>query len=137
LNETLEYLQTFTRFPFALRHYLKRAPSEPEVRATVGERLAQRKSSFLRILEHSVYGWPRSPYRALLEIAGCKLGDVQAPVCQHGLEGALRARFGGSPLDYQSLQVRRQRPTATSRDKLLPLHIRRGPARPRQERQGG
>ena len=90
MNETLDYLATFAQFPFAVRRFLRRPPTVDGARGRVRERLAQREANFLKIIERSVYGWPRSPYLALLKLAGCELGDVRALVGRHGLEAALQ-----------------------------------------------
>ena len=39
MNETLEYLQTFARFPFALRHFLKQRLTLDEAKQIVRERM--------------------------------------------------------------------------------------------------
>ena len=49
----------------------------------------QREHRFLQKLEWSVYGNPASPYRKLLTIAGCELGDVKTLVRQDGLDSVL------------------------------------------------
>jgi phenylacetate-coenzyme A ligase PaaK-like adenylate-forming protein len=60
-----------------------------EACAIVKTRLAQREKTFLRVVERSIYGNPRSPYRALLQHAGCEPEDLRTLVQQRGLEGAL------------------------------------------------
>ena len=88
-NETLEYLQTLARFPFAFRRFLKHRLTLDEAKHIVRERMEQRAENFLRIVEQSVYDYPRSPYLPLLKMAGCELGDLRALVKQKGLKGAL------------------------------------------------
>ncbi len=90
MNETLEYLQMFARFPFALRRFLKHTLTLEEARQIVRERMEHREENFLRVVERSIYGYPRSPYLALLKMAGCEMSDLRAMVKQKGLEGALR-----------------------------------------------
>jgi hypothetical protein len=46
------------------------------------------------MLERMVYGYVKSPYRALLRAAGCELGDVKALVAGEGVEGALERLAG-------------------------------------------
>ena len=41
-------------------------------------------------MKRAVFGRPLSPYRALLQHAGCELGDLERLVRDDGLEGALR-----------------------------------------------
>jgi hypothetical protein len=90
VNETLEYLQTFAQFPFALRRFLKHRLTLEDARRIVRDRMEHREENFLRLVETTVYGYPRSPYLPLLKMAGCELGDLKALVKQKGLEGALR-----------------------------------------------
>ena len=56
----------------------------------VRRELAARNERFLGMLEGSIFGHPRSPYRWLLKAAGCEPGDARALVKAEGLEGALR-----------------------------------------------
>ena len=90
MNDTLEYLQTFARFPFGLRRFLKHRLTLEDARHIVHDRMAHRDEHFLRIAEQSIYAYPRSPYLPLLKKAGCELGDLKALVRQQGVEGTLR-----------------------------------------------
>jgi hypothetical protein len=108
MRESLEYAKTFVEFPFALRRFLKHRPTLEEARRLVSERMASRESNFLSIVERSVYGFPKSPYLALLKRAGCELGDLRAAVKQKGLEKALRAlREEGIYVTYGELKGRK------------------------------
>ncbi len=49
-----------------------------------------RETNFLIMVERGIFGYPRSPYRPLLKVAGCELGDLQAMVRTKGLETILR-----------------------------------------------
>jgi hypothetical protein len=79
----------FARFPFALRRFAKKRLTVEQARAIIRNRLANREKNLLRIVEHSIYGSATSPYRKLLEAAGCKLADVTELVQQRGVEEAL------------------------------------------------
>jgi len=108
MNETLEYLQTFARFPFALRKFLKNRLTLEDAKRIVLERMEHREENFLRVVEKSVYGYPRSPYLPLLKMAGCELGDLRALVKQKGLEGALRElREEGVYVTYEEFKGRK------------------------------
>lgn len=68
-----------------------REPITPEqAAATVTSQLRTRGERFLAMVERAVFGYARSPYRRLLEAAGCELGDVRHLVAREGVEGALR-----------------------------------------------
>jgi ABC-type nitrate/sulfonate/bicarbonate transport system substrate-binding protein len=90
MNETLDYVRTFARFPFALRRFLRHTPTLDEAKRAVRERMERREETFLSLVERCVYGDARSPYLALLKLAGCELGDLRALVAKKGMEGALR-----------------------------------------------
>jgi hypothetical protein len=74
-----------------LRWHLRHRLDDAECRAILEARLRRREADFLAVLRSAVYGQPRSPYRRLLEWAGCEYGDVEGLVGLDGVEGALRA----------------------------------------------
>jgi hypothetical protein len=117
VSETFDYLRMFGSFPFALRRFLQTAPLTLEAaRRIVRQRLAQREANFLKLAERSMYGWPRSPYLALLKHAGCELGDLQAMTRDHGLEGTLRKlREAGVYVTFEEFKGRQpvERPGLT------------------------
>jgi hypothetical protein len=59
----------------------------------VARRLERREAAFLDAMRRGVYERPGSPYRALLALTGCELGDVERLVGQAGVEGALHALY--------------------------------------------
>jgi hypothetical protein len=79
----------YARFALGLHGYLRRRVSLDEAGAIVRRRLAEREAGFLRMVERAIYGYPRSPYRPLLKLAGCELGDLRRMVRARGLEGTL------------------------------------------------
>ena len=67
-----------------------RPPLTAEIARTIlSARLARREADFLALARAAVYDNPRSPYRQLLELAGCQYGDLEGLVGREGLEGAL------------------------------------------------
>ena len=75
MNDTLEYVNAFARFPFALRRFLTNRLTLEDARRIVRDRMANRDDHFLRVVETRIYGYPRSPYLPLLKMAGCELGN--------------------------------------------------------------
>ena len=73
--------------------FLRRPLTVNEARAAVAARLAHREASFLDVVGRRVFERPASPYRALLERAGCEQGDLARLVRQDGVEGALRTLY--------------------------------------------
>ena len=74
-----------------LRRYLRNPLTLAEARATLRCRLERREADFLALARDAVFANPRSPYRALLRLAGCEYGDLERLVRRDGVEGALRA----------------------------------------------
>jgi hypothetical protein len=108
MPELLDYTRTFARFPFALRRFLTHKLTLEESKRIVRERIDRREETFLHTAEHRIYGYPRSPYRALLQLAGCELGDLRAMVGQKGLEGTLRAlRAEGVYVTFEEFKGRK------------------------------
>ena len=108
MSETLDYLKTFARFPFALRRFLRHTLTLDEARRIVREQMARREENFLRVVERNVYGYPRSPYLPLLKLARCELGDLRTLVGQKGVEGALHSlRDAGVYITFEEFKGRR------------------------------
>jgi len=108
MSQNLEYLKMFFRFPFSLRRFLRHRLTLDDARRLVKERMARREENFLRIVESGVYAYPRSPYLALLKMAGCEFGDLCTLVSQKGLEGALRElRSAGVYVTYEEIKGRK------------------------------
>jgi hypothetical protein len=73
--------------------FLRRPITRDGAKAGLRRRREGRQRDFQELIRRAVYGAERSPYRALLEHAGCELGDFERLVRQDGVEGALRALF--------------------------------------------
>jgi hypothetical protein len=77
------------RLPSYLRHPI--APDEGRV--IVRSRLERREARFLGLVRRTVYQHAASPYRQLLQLAGCQRGDLERLVLREGVEGALQRLF--------------------------------------------
>ena len=62
----------------------------PRARAVLRDRLERRAADLLWIARHAIYERPSSPYRRLLDAAGCAYADLERLVAREGVEGALR-----------------------------------------------
>jgi hypothetical protein len=80
----------YARFARGLGRFLQHTTTLEEAKAVVQKRLAGRTEAFLRMVRRAVFGYPKSPYLPLLELAGCELGDVERMVERDGVEEALR-----------------------------------------------
>lgn len=81
---------TFLRFLRGLPGFLRGRITLDEARAIVRHRMANREANFVASVERGVFGNPRSPYRKLLEVAGCEPGDLASMVRDRGVEGTLK-----------------------------------------------
>ncbi len=103
----LTEIQAFGRFVGSLREFVGEGINLDEARAIIRARVAQREENFLRLIEQGVYGYPRSPYLPLLQLAQVERGDIPSMVRRHGLEGTLRAlRQAGVYVTFEELKGR-------------------------------
>src|SRR5947209_1262804 len=82
-------LRAFARVLGGLPRLVRRRMSVAEAMAIVQERLYSREANFLAVLDRGILANPRSPYRALLDRAGCAANDVRELLAREGLEGTL------------------------------------------------
>ncbi len=78
------------RLAWGLPDYARRPLSVTQAADTVRRRLGARERTFLDSARQLIYAHVDSPYRRLLQWAGCEYGDLCAAVARHGLEGALQ-----------------------------------------------
>jgi hypothetical protein len=108
VSENLDYLLKFARLPPALRRYLRLTTTADDARRIVRDRLERRCEIFVGMVERSIYGLPRSPYRRLLETVGCEAGDLRGLVERQGVESALHElRRQGVYVTYEEFKGRK------------------------------
>src|SRR5581483_2878337 len=84
------------RRTLGLRTFLSTPIGRDAALRAMCERLEQREASFLDSMRRLVYGVAGSPYRPLLDAAGCSYADVEASVRRDGIEATLeRLRDAG------------------------------------------
>ncbi len=76
-------------FARALPGFLRRRVSVEDAEEQIRRALERRAEAFLDLARAQIYAVPHSPYRPLLEHAGCGLSDLRAHVRRYGLEGTL------------------------------------------------
>jgi hypothetical protein len=81
------------RFVRRLPQFLRMPLTGDQARATIQRRLADRAKDFLSLAREFVYPNQQSPYRKLLDCAGCEYGDLVHLVQSEGLEESLQALF--------------------------------------------
>jgi hypothetical protein len=89
----VEDIAVGARFLFKLPGFLRRRVGPEEARRILRRRLGRREADFLAHARLAIYEHGASPYRPLLQAAGCEYGDLAQLVQQEGLEGALRALY--------------------------------------------
>ncbi len=90
LFSSATHLYRHYRTTAAILSRILRQPLSLEQSASiVRSRLMKRKENFLEMLEKTVFGFERSPYRILLERAGFTRGSVRELVENHGIEATL------------------------------------------------
>lgn len=100
-------LKMYARFAWGLPGFLCKTITLEEAKAIVRQRMAERESNFLRLVEKGIFGYPRSPYLPLLKLAQVELCDIQNMVRDKGLEDTLRAlRDAGVYVTFEEFKGR-------------------------------
>ncbi|MCW5982167.1 MAG: hypothetical protein KIT09_29035 [Bryobacteraceae bacterium] len=95
------------RFAWGLRSFLDERLTLEQAVQVIEDGVRRREERFLAKLDTAVYANPGSPYRKLLEAAGCEAGDVRKLVAAEGLEGALeRLARAGVYVGYEEFKGR-------------------------------
>lgn len=94
--------------PFAVRRFLHERLSLVSAGSRLKSELENRELRFLELIRARVYAVPGSPYKKLLDYAGCELGDIESCLNKTGLEETLKelARSGVylTPREYKGRQ---------------------------------
>ncbi len=80
----------FAGFLHGLPRFVRQRYTADAARAAVQNRLRCRDANFLASVERTIYGNSRSPYRAMLRLAGLEFREVEQLVRTEGVEGTLR-----------------------------------------------
>jgi hypothetical protein len=101
-------LKMYPRFALGLRGFFRRKLTLAEAEAIIRQRMAERDTNFLRLMERGVFGYLKSPYRPLLEYAGCGLEDIRNMVRAKGLEATLlKLRESGVYITFEEYKGRK------------------------------
>jgi hypothetical protein len=73
-----------------LRSFLRQRLTVARARDLIRQRFDRREEHFLGMLEAGIFTLPSSPYRPLLDLAGCSLSDLRQSVRTRGIEATLR-----------------------------------------------
>lgn len=98
---------TLGRFLAGLPAYLRKRMDYAEAAAILRARFAERDANFLALLRWGVLENPRSPYGALLKLAGASYADLEHQVKRDGVEATLRAlRSSGVYVTFEEFKGR-------------------------------
>jgi hypothetical protein len=104
-DDVASELRAFAGFLTGIPRFVRRRMTLEEAMAIIRDRLRNRERNFLGVIERSVFGNPRSPYRALLAMAGCSLPDLRELVGREGLEGTLaQLRRAGVYISFEEFK---------------------------------
>jgi hypothetical protein len=85
----IDEVRLLWRFGGGLRRFLETRYTPAQALAIVEQSVRDRENSFLSLVEKAVYGFPGSPYLALLRWAGIEYGDLEKLVQADGIETAM------------------------------------------------
>ena len=89
LDEIVAGVRFMSRVPSFLRHRL----TVEEAQRILRDAQEHREVNFLSLLRRGVYDNLESPYRKLLDRAGCEYGDIERLVAKEGLEATLHVLY--------------------------------------------
>ena len=98
---------TLGRFLAGLPAFLRRRMDYAEAAAVLRARTAIRDENFLALLRWGVLENPRSPYQALLRLAGASYADLEQQVRRDGVDATLKAlRSSGVYVTFEEFKGR-------------------------------
>jgi hypothetical protein len=122
---SFEEIARGVRFLWGLSACLRPPLTAEMARTILSARLARREADFLALARGAVYDNPGSPYRQLLELAGCQYGDLEELVGREGLEGALVHLYRqGVYLTIDELKGRRPTVRGSATLSIQPAQVR-------------
>jgi hypothetical protein len=106
-DNILSELRAYGGFLRGLPRFLRVRMTFEEAQAIVRQRLREREANFLASVKRGVFDNPRSPYRPMLELAGCEYGDLVRSVTERGLAPTLESlRASGVYVTFEEFKGR-------------------------------
>jgi len=100
-------LWAYSRTWRSLTRLVGRPPTAEACAAIIRQRMATREERFLQFADRFIYGYPHSPYLALLRSAGCEYGDLAVDIRKRGLEPTLETlRDAGVYVTFEEFKGR-------------------------------
>ena len=101
-------LRAFARFLVGLPRFVRLRMTVAQAKSIIQDRLRHRQRNFLAVVERGVFANPGSPYRKLLDMAGCSLEDIKDLLPREGLEATLtQLRQAGVYVSFEEFKVHR------------------------------
>jgi hypothetical protein len=101
-------LRAFARFLVGLPRFVRLRMTVAQAQSIIQDRLRHRQHNFLGVVERGVFTNPDSPYRKLLDMAGCSQADVKDLIAREGLEGTLaQLRRAGVYVSFEEFKGHR------------------------------
>lgn len=123
----LEDFAAGAQFLWRLPSFLRHPITASEARAVLERDLDRREANFLNLVHRAICSNGASPYRKLLDLAGCEYADLERLVMLEGVEGALQILFRRG-IYLTSEEVRGRRPVVRgSASFTLDPHTLRNP----------
>ena len=108
MKNILAEMKMYGRYALGLRGFFRQRINLADAEAIIRQRIADRDSNFLRLMERGVFGYSKSPYLPLLKMAGCELGDIQNLIKTRGLEATLyKLREAGVYVTFEEYKGRK------------------------------
>ncbi len=86
----MERIAKYWQLALGLRKFLKEPVSLTQSRSVIQENLVDRETNLLALVKRGIYEYEASPYRKLLNMAGCEYGDLKKMILTEGIEWTLR-----------------------------------------------
>ncbi|MCW5977641.1 MAG: hypothetical protein KIT09_06170 [Bryobacteraceae bacterium] len=104
----IDDIKLLYRFAAGFRRFLKHPLSPSDSLRIAEQDLRDREKNFLNLARRAIFGFPHSPYLALLKWAGVEYGDLERLVAAEGIEGAAERLFdAGVHIDLEEFKGRR------------------------------
>ena len=121
---TVDDIRIGARFFVHAVQIMRTHPVAGEAQKRLAERIARREANFLDLVRDTIYGNPASPYRRLLQLAGCEYGDLEQLVGDDGLEPTLQVLCrDGVYLTVDEAKGRRQVVRGNESFAITPSHL--------------
>lgn len=83
----------YARLALDLRSFLHNTITLEQSKQVIPQRLRNRETNFLSLVQKGIFENPKNPYTKLFKIASCEFGDIETMVKRDGVETTLHKLF--------------------------------------------